>query len=54
MNYNDLRHIADSYGLMFLAAIFVLLVGWTFRRGARRDHERAATMLFDEQERTDG
>ena len=54
MNYSELRHFADSYGLIFLGVVFVLLIGWTFRKGARRHHERAATMIFDEQERRDG
>ena len=54
MSYNELRHFADSYGLIFLGVIFVLLIGWTFRKGARRHHERAATMIFDEEDRKDG
>jgi cytochrome c oxidase cbb3-type subunit 4 len=54
MSYNDLRHFADSYGLLFLGTLFVLLIAWTFRKGARRHHERAATMIFTEEDRTDG
>lgn len=54
MNYDDLRHVADSYGLLFLGAIFLVLIGWTFRRGASRHHQRAATMIFDEEDRKDG
>ena len=51
MSYETLRHFADSYGLIFLGLLFVTMVGWTFRRGAGRDHERAAMMIFDEEQR---
>ena len=54
MSYNELRHLADSYGLIFLGVLFIVVIGWTFRRGARRHHERAATMIFDEEDRIDG
>jgi cytochrome c oxidase cbb3-type subunit 4 len=54
MSYDQLRHLADSFGLIFLGTVFLVLIGWTFRRGAARHHERAATMIFDERERTDG
>jgi len=54
MSYDTLRHLADSYGLIFLGLLFVILIGWTFRRGAGQTHRRAATMIFDEQERDDG
>ena len=51
MNYDTLRHFADSYGLIFLGILFVGLIGWTFRRGARRDHTRAANMIFEQDDR---
>jgi cytochrome c oxidase cbb3-type subunit 4 len=54
MSYDDLRHLADSYGLLFLGFVFLVLIGWTFRKGARRNYERAATMIFDEEDRQDG
>lgn len=47
MNYNDIRHLADSWGLVFMALLFVSFVGWTFRKGAHRHHERAANMIFE-------
>ncbi|MBX3565426.1 MAG: cbb3-type cytochrome c oxidase subunit 3 [Sphingomonas sp.] len=49
MNYDALRHFADSYGLVFMILVFLGLIGWTFRKGASRHHERAATMIFDEE-----
>ena len=53
MSYDELRHFADSYGLLFMALVFLLLVGWTFRRGARDHHDRAARSIFEE-DRDDG
>lgn len=46
MNYDALRHFADSWGLLFMTLSFVALIAWTFRRGARHRHDRAAQMIF--------
>ena len=46
MTYNDLRHFADSWGLLAMAMLFLALVAWPFRKGARRHNEEAATMIF--------
>ena len=54
MSYDAMRHFADSYGLLFMTLVFLSLVGWTFRSGARRDHERAATSIFESEGRDDG
>jgi cytochrome c oxidase cbb3-type subunit IV len=54
MSYDALRHFADSYGLLFMTAVFLGLIAWTFRKGARADHRRAADSIFDEGERSDG
>jgi cytochrome c oxidase cbb3-type subunit 4 len=48
MSYDTLRHFADSWGLVMMAALFVALVGWTFRKGASVHHESAANMIFKE------
>ena len=53
MSYDELSHFADSYGLLFMALVFLALVGWTFRRGAPRHHDRAAKSIFEE-DREDG
>jgi cytochrome c oxidase cbb3-type subunit 4 len=52
--YEALRQLADSWGLILTGLTFVTLVGWTFRRHAGRDHARAATMIFDTEEPSDG
>jgi cytochrome c oxidase cbb3-type subunit 4 len=46
MTYEQLRHFADSWGLLGMALLFLTLIGWTFRKGASRHHEQAANMIF--------
>lgn len=48
MIYEELRHLADSWGLMFLAMIFLTFVGWTFRPGSGQKNDEAAHMIFEE------
>ncbi|HZV17105.1 MAG TPA: cbb3-type cytochrome c oxidase subunit 3 [Sphingobium sp.] len=50
MSYNDLRHFADSYGLAALLIVYLTLVGWAFRPGARARNEQAATMIFADED----
>jgi cytochrome c oxidase cbb3-type subunit IV len=50
MSYETLRHFADSWGLVAMTLLFVGLVGWTFRRGARSHHDRAAHMIFEDED----
>jgi len=46
--YETLRHLADSWGLVFMIASFLSFIGWALRPGARDHHREAATMIFDE------
>ncbi|MBN8830411.1 MAG: cbb3-type cytochrome c oxidase subunit 3 [Sphingomonadales bacterium] len=48
MSYNDLRHLADSYGLAAMLLVYLVLVGWAFRPGSRRHNDAAANMIFTE------
>lgn len=48
MSYDELRHFADSWGLVFMALVFLTFIGWTFRPGARSHHDDAANMIFDD------
>ncbi|RYE58891.1 MAG: cbb3-type cytochrome c oxidase subunit 3 [Rhizobiaceae bacterium] len=48
MSYDEMRHFADSWGLVFMGVSFIVLVGWAFRRGARADQERAARSILEE------
>jgi cytochrome c oxidase cbb3-type subunit 4 len=44
--YETLRHFADSWGLLFMVATFLVLVLWPFRPGARKRNQDAKTMIF--------
>ena len=46
--YEWLRHFADSWALLAMTLLFLGFIGWTFRPGARRHHDRAATIIFRE------
>ena len=48
MTYETLRQFADSYGLLAMAMIWLGLIGWAFRPGARaRNREAANSILGD-------
>lgn len=44
--YELLRHLADSWGLVVMLVIFIGLVAWPFRPGARRHNDEAANLIF--------
>ena len=46
MDYNTLRHFADSWGLLFLVLVFVSAVGWALRPSARALHKDASLIPF--------
>jgi cytochrome c oxidase cbb3-type subunit 4 len=42
-----LRHLADSWGLLAMMGIFVVLIAWPFLRpGGKQRSNEAATMIF--------
>jgi cytochrome c oxidase cbb3-type subunit 4 len=47
MDYHDLRHLADSLGLVYLMLVFVGAVLFAFRPGARDAHRDAARIPLD-------
>ena len=47
MSYDELRHLADSWGLVLMAVIYLALVGWAFLPRTRGANSRAAEMIFD-------
>jgi cytochrome c oxidase cbb3-type subunit IV len=50
MNYNDLRHFADSWGLVVMGIVFLVLIAWPFRMGASARNHEAATIIFRDDE----
>jgi cytochrome c oxidase cbb3-type subunit 4 len=48
MTYDDLRHFADSWGLLAMTVLFIGLIAWPFRKGARQHNHDAANMIFRE------
>lgn len=44
--YENLRHIADSWGLMAMLVVFVGLCLWPFRPGAKSLNQEAAEAIF--------
>ncbi|AVX02912.1 cbb3-type cytochrome c oxidase subunit 3 [Maritalea myrionectae] len=42
MDYNAFRHFADSWGLLYLFVVFVGVVLFMFRPGAKKHAEMAA------------
>lgn len=48
--YEFLRQMADSWGLVAMTAVFLMLGLWPFRPGAREHNSRAANMIFEDRE----
>ena len=48
--YETLRHFADSYALIAMFGVFVILCAWPFRPGARQRNQDAATLIFEGQD----
>ena len=48
--YDTLRHLADSWGLVAMGAVFLGLCLWPFRAGGRADCDAAANMIFEDED----
>jgi cytochrome c oxidase cbb3-type subunit IV len=48
MSYDALRHFADSWGLVAMTILYLVLIGWHFRPGGKQRSQEATTMIFDE------
>ena len=53
MGYEELRHFADSWGLLALALIFLSVLLWVVRPGARRDYLDQSEIPFKHDEKKD-
>lgn len=48
MDYETLRHFADSWGLVFLVLVFLGVVAWVFRPGSSKLYEKNARIPLKE------
>jgi len=48
--YEFARQLADSWGLVAMAVIFLTLVAWPFRPGAAASNRRAANLIFEDRD----
>ncbi len=48
LDYHSMRAFADSWGLVYMMAVFVLVVVWVFRPGGRKASDEAARIPFKE------
>ena len=48
LDYQSMRTFADSWGLLYLTVVFVGVVLWVLRPGARKASEDAANIPFKE------
>ena len=53
MDYSLLRQFADSWGLLYLFALFIGVIVFTFRPGSKEKADQIARIPFEE-ERRDG
>ena len=47
--YDMLRHLADSWGLLMMALVFVALALWPFRPGAGAINRELALSIFEDE-----
>jgi cytochrome c oxidase cbb3-type subunit 4 len=50
LDYHAMRTFADSWGLVYMVAIFLVVVAWTLRPGAGKRAQDAAQIPFKEDE----
>ncbi len=48
LDYQSMRTFADSWGLLYLTLIFVAVIAWVLRPGARKAADDAARIPFKE------
>lgn len=52
--YDTLRHFADSWGLLGLFLVFLIVVLWVLRPGSRRHYAKQADIPFKYDRPADG
>ena len=51
MHYDQLRHFADSWGLLLMTLVFLGAVAWALRPGARKSYDEQADIPFRHDEK---
>jgi cytochrome c oxidase cbb3-type subunit 4 len=46
--YDWLRQFVDSWGLLAMTVVFLVLVAWPLRPGAKKANDAAARMIFED------
>jgi cytochrome c oxidase cbb3-type subunit 4 len=44
--YDNIRHIADSWGLVVMLVVFLVLAAWPFLPGGKQRSQDAAEAIF--------
>jgi len=50
VSYDSFRHFADSWGLVFMGFVYVVLIGWAFPPRNRQRNRDAANMIFKDRD----
>ncbi len=50
MDYSTFREIADSWGLLYLFALFIAVIVFTFRPGSKETADRLANIPLQEED----
>lgn len=53
MSYDTMRHLADSWGLVYLFLIFVGVILFTFRPGSKKQAQENANIPLKEDRQND-
>lgn len=48
--YDQMRQFADSWGLIYMMGIFIIVVFLAFRPGAKRFYDKQSRIPLDEEE----
>lgn len=48
LDYQTMRTFADSWGLVYMLAMFLIAIAWTFRPGSKKSSQDAADIPFKE------
>lgn len=48
MSYESFRHFADSWGLLYMLAIFLIVIAMVLRPGSKSQAKDAANIPFKE------